>query len=108
MFNNMNPAYMKSIFQKQANARITRQTLNLKSQKYKSKKYGFNSLRVMDSIIWNSFPNTIKTSKGIIYRNLKIKLKTGATTHVIFSKKIMLTIILLNNSNNFVNSPVPC
>ena len=33
-FNNMNPAYMKSIFQKQANARITRQTLNLKSQNY--------------------------------------------------------------------------
>ena len=64
-FNNMNPAYMKSIFQKQANARITRQTLNLKSQKYKSKKYGFNSLRVMGPIIWNSLPNTIKTSNGI-------------------------------------------
>ena len=64
-FNNMNPAYMKSIFQKQSNARITRQTLNLKSQKYKSKKYGFNSLRVMGPIIWNSLPNTIKTSNGI-------------------------------------------
>ena len=64
-FNNMNPAYMKSIFQKQENVRVTRQTLNLKSQKYNSKKYGFNSLRVLGPIIWNSLPNAIKTSKGI-------------------------------------------
>ena len=64
-FNNMNPTYMHNIFQKQANIRATRQTLNLKSQSFTSKKYGFNSLRVLAPMIWNSIPNTIKTSKGI-------------------------------------------
>ncbi|MDP6877649.1 MAG: hypothetical protein QGI18_03550 [Candidatus Marinimicrobia bacterium] len=64
-FNNMNPTYMKNIFQKQTNIRSTRQTLNLKSQPFRSKKYGFNSLRVLAPIIWNSIPNKIKSSKGI-------------------------------------------
>ena len=61
----MNPTYMKNIFQKQTNIRSTRQTLNLKSQPFRSKKYGFNSLRVLAPIIWNSIPNKIKSSKGI-------------------------------------------
>ena len=80
----MNPAYMKSIFQKQANARITRRTLNLK-QKYKSKKCGFNSLKVMGPIIWNSLPNTIKTSKGI--QKFKNEIKDWGYDSCNFFKK---------------------
>ena len=72
-FNNMNPTYMKNIFQKQATTRVTRQAFNLKSQKYISKKYGFNSLRVLGPIIWNSIPNTIKNTKGIDMFKQKIK-----------------------------------
>ena len=64
-FNNLNPEYMRKIFQKQSNIRNTRQTLNLKSQSFRSKKYGFNSLRVLAPMIWNSIPNQIKASKDI-------------------------------------------
>ncbi len=72
-FNNMNPAYMQTIFEKQTNIRTTRQTLNLKSQSFRSKKYGFNSLRVLAPIIWNSIPNSIKASRGIAGFKEKIK-----------------------------------
>ena len=72
-FNNMNPAYMKNIFQEQESIRVTRQTLKLKSQKSKSKRYAFNSLRVLGPIIWNSLPNEIKTTKGILSFKNKIK-----------------------------------
>ena len=84
-FSNMNPANMKTIFQKQANVRVTRQTLNLKSQKYHSKKYGFNSLRVLGPIIWNSLPNTIKTSKGI--QSFKNEIKDWGYDNCDFFKK---------------------
>ena len=39
--------------------------LNLKSQSFRSKKYGFNSLRVLAPMIWNSIPNQIKALKDI-------------------------------------------
>ena len=37
-FNNSNPSYMKDIFQQQSTERRTRQSLNIKSQTYSSKK----------------------------------------------------------------------
>jgi len=84
-FNNMNPIYMHDIFQKQTNIRATRQTLNLKSQSFRSKKYGFNSLRVLAPIIWNSIPNTIKNSKGITA--FKDKIKSWGNDDCEFFKK---------------------
>jgi len=84
-FNNMNPAYMQTIFQKQTNIRTTRQTLNLKSQSFRSKKYGFNSLRVLAPIIWNSIPNTVKASKGIT--GFKEKIKSWGNDNCDFFKK---------------------
>ena len=84
-FNNMNPAYMQNIFQKQPNIRATRQTLNLKSQRFISEKYGFNSLRVLGPIIWNSIPNIIKTSKGI--ETFKHNLKRWGYDNCDFFKK---------------------
>ena len=76
---------MQSIFQKQTNIRTTRQTLNLKSQSFRSKKYGFNSLRVLAPIIWNSIPNTIKTATGIA--GFKEKIKSWGNENCEFFQK---------------------
>ena len=81
----MNPAYMQTIFQKQTNIRTTRQTLNLKSQSFRSKKYGFNSLRVLAPIIWNSIPNTIKAARGIA--GFKEKIKSWGNENCEFFQK---------------------
>ena len=77
---------MHDIFQKQTNIRATRQTLNLKSQSFRSKKYGFNSLRVLAPIIWNSIPNTITNSKGITA--FKDKIKSWGYDDCEFFKKL--------------------
>ena len=84
-FNNLNPEYMRTIFQKQSNIRNTRQTLNLKSQSFRTKKYGFNSLRVLAPMIWNSIHNKIKASKGIA--KLKENIKPWGNENCDFLKK---------------------
>ena len=57
--NNLNPIYMKDIFKVKTGQKNTRQNLNLKSQDYKTKKFGFRSLRVLGTLLWNSLPNEI-------------------------------------------------
>jgi hypothetical protein len=76
---------MRTIFQKQSNIRNKRQTLNLKSQSFRTKKYGFNSLRVLAPMIWNSIPNKIKASKGIA--QFKENIKPWGNENCEFFKK---------------------
>ena len=56
--NNMNPEYMKEIFQK--TAFTMHRPLNLEVNKNYATKYGSKSLRCLGPHIWNYLPNQIK------------------------------------------------
>ena len=72
--NNLNPIYMKDIFQKTIFRTSERLKFNLKSQKYNQVKYGKKSLRVLGPILWNSLPNQIKSSNSLY--NFKRAIKS--------------------------------
>ena len=63
--NNLNPFYMKEIFQKSIYRISERLKFNLKGQRFNQVEYGRNSLRVLGPILWNYFPNDFKTCDSL-------------------------------------------
>ena len=55
--NNLNPNYMRNIFEHKAGRSSERLKFNIKSQKCKSVKFGKKSIRVLGPILWNSLSN---------------------------------------------------
>ena len=58
--NNMNPSYMKQLFNKPIYRTSRRFKGNLESKRFKQVKYGRNSLNVLAPILWNSLPTEAK------------------------------------------------
>ena len=85
--NNMNPSYMKEIFNTYTSRKNTRQHLNLNSQSYKTKRFGFRSLRVLGPILWNSLPNEIKILNDIT--KFKMALKNWGNSECQHYKKFL-------------------
>ena len=63
--NNLNPPYMKNIFNKTLFRTSDRLKHNLKSQKYNQVKYGKKSLRVLGPILWNLLPEQMKSCESL-------------------------------------------
>lgn len=70
---NNNPSYIKDIFQTKCNRSSERLRYNLKSQSFKTTKFGKNSLRVLGPILWNSLPNSLKQINSIAHFKSEIK-----------------------------------
>ena len=63
--NNLNPVYMKEIFNKPTNRTSKRFDNNLESKSFNQVKFGKNSLRVLGPILWNSLPNHAKELESL-------------------------------------------
>ena len=70
---NLNPLYMKNIFYKSNSRSSERLKFNIQTQRYNQAKFGKNSMRVLGPILWNSLPNTIKSSQSLIHFKKFIK-----------------------------------
>ena len=62
---NINPSYIKDIFQISNNRTSSRLKYNIKSQSFKKVKFGKKSLRILGPILWNSLPNNLKSISSI-------------------------------------------
>ena len=58
--NNLNPRYMKELFNRSTNRTSNRFGNNLQSKSFKQVKFGRNSLRVLAPVLWNSLPREAK------------------------------------------------
>ena len=65
--NNINPSFMKEIFELKKTTRLVREKykLNLISPKYNQVTFGSKSLKTFGPKIWNSLPYHIKSSKNL-------------------------------------------
>ena len=70
---NLNPLYMKNIFYKSNSRSSERLKFNIQTQRYNQAKFGKNSMRVLGPILWNSLPNSIKSSQSLIHFKKFIK-----------------------------------
>ena len=75
--NNLNPSFMKQIFELRETNRNVREKyrLNLNIPNYNQVTFGKKSLRIFGPKIWNSLPYYIKSSK--IVKLSKLLSKTG-------------------------------
>ena len=70
---NNNPSYIKEIFEMKCNRSSERLRYNIKSQTFKTTKFGKNSLRVLGPMLWNSLPNNLKEIKSLQVFKSEIK-----------------------------------
>ena len=82
---NNNPSYIKAIFEMKCNRSSERLRYNIKSQTFKTTKFGRNSLRILGPILWNSLPNHLKAIKSLPIFKSEIK-KWGKTNCPHFKK----------------------
>ena len=82
---NNNPSYIKEIFEMKCNRSSERLRYNIKSQTFKTTKFGRNSLRILGPILWNSLPNHLKAIKSLPIFKSEIK-KWGKTNCPHFKK----------------------
>ena len=73
--NDLNPSFMKEIFE--LNTRRDNQSSNLIVQSQSSKKYGTDTLRSLGPKIWNSLPNDIRSSNSLYSFKKLIKAWSG-------------------------------
>ena len=76
---NLNPEFMWEYFQQKPTTYRLRNGSLLALPPARSTRYGINSLLFRSSLIWNTLPNTIKTSSTVT--ELKIKLKALGNIH---------------------------
>ena len=62
--NGLNPTYMRDIFNIPMN-RTSKRLTNLESKRFKSVKFGRNSLRILGPILWNSLPANVKNLSSL-------------------------------------------
>ena len=79
--NNINPSFMKQIFQRRETNRTFRNQykLNLNVPKVNQVSYGEKSLRYYGPKIWNSLPFHVKTSENLKTFKDIIKNRNGST-----------------------------
>ena len=73
--NELNPGYMKDIFQVQQSAYSTRRPYNIKVPKVNQTTFGTRSIRYEGAKIWNHLPNSLKSAETL--EIFKVWLKLG-------------------------------
>ena len=63
--NNLNPGYMKDIFQVQQSAYSTRRPCNIKVPRVNQTIFGTRSIRYEGAKIWNHLPNSLKSAETL-------------------------------------------
>ena len=65
---NLNPVYMKDIFQLRSNDRLARSQniYNLEVPAVNSARFGTNSLSSLGPKIWNTLPTHLKSAKSLV------------------------------------------
>ena len=88
--NNMNPSFMKQIFELRETNRNVREKyrLNLNISIYNQVTFGKKSLRRFRSTIWNSLPYHIKSSKDLETFKTVIKNWDGVNCKCVICKKL--------------------
>ena len=74
---NLNPSYMKEIFQKSSFRTSERLKFNIKVHSYNQTRFGKNSLRFVGPMLWNSLPNEVKSITTL--PKFKLFMKTWGT-----------------------------
>ena len=70
-FNNLNPGFMKDIFQVQQSTYSTRRPNNIKVPRVNQTTFGTRSIRYEGAKIWNHLPNSLKSADTLeIYKSL--------------------------------------
>ena len=73
--NDLNPCYMKDIFQVQQSAYSTRRLYNIKVPRVNQTTFGTRSIRYEGAKIWNHLPNSLKSAETL--EIFKVLLKLG-------------------------------
>ena len=82
--NNLNPGYMKDIFQVQQSAYSTRRPYNIKVPRVNQTTFGTRSIRYEGAKIWNHLPNSLKSAETLeIFKSL-IKTWEGSNLQMQF------------------------
>ena len=63
--NNLNPGYMKDIFQVQQSAYSTRRPYNMKVPRVNQATFGTRSIWYEGAKIWNHLPNSLKSAETL-------------------------------------------
>ena len=87
--NNLNPSFMKQIFELRETNRNVREKyrLNLNIPNYNQVTFGKKSLRILGPKIWNSLPYHIKSSKNLESFKTVIKNWDGVNCKCVTCKK---------------------
>ena len=88
--NNLNPCFMKQIFELRGTKRNVREKyrLNLNIPNYNQVTFGKKSLRISGPKIWNSLPCHIKSSKNLETFKTVIKNWDGVSCKCVICKKL--------------------
>ena len=87
--NNLNPGYMKDIFQVQQSAYSTRRPYNIKVPRVNQTAFGTRSIRYEGAKIWNHLPNSLKSAETLeIFKSL-IKTWEGPNCKCNFCKHLV-------------------
>ena len=74
---NLNPPYMKNIFEKSVHRTSIRFNQNISSQKQFQHNFGTRSIRVLGPKIWNNLPNHVKSVETLSQFKLFMKTWDG-------------------------------
>ena len=94
--NDLNPSFMKEIFEKRDENRVTRHRckLNLNIPSRNQVTFGAKSLKFYGPKIWNTLPVNMKTAENLnAFKNL---IKSGMTFHAIVSSTLINSSFLVN------------
>ena len=88
--NNLNPSFMKQIFQlRETNRNVCEKSrLNLNIPNYNQVTFGKKSLRIFGPKIWNSLPYHIKSSKNLETFKTVIKNWGGVNCKCVICKNL--------------------
>ena len=87
--NNLNPGYMKDIFQVQQSAYSTRRPYNIKVPRVNQRTFGNRSIRYEGAKTWNHLPNSFKLAETLeIFKSL-IKTWEGPNCKCNFCKHLV-------------------
>ena len=88
--NNLNPSFMKQIFELRETNRNVREKyrLNLNIRNYNQVTFGKKNLRILGPKIWNSLPYDIKSSKNLETLKTVIRNWDGVNCKCVNCKKL--------------------
>ena len=87
--NNLNPGYMKDIFQVQQSAYSTRRPYNIKVPRVNQTAFSTRSIRYEGAKVWNHLPNSLKSTETLeIFKSL-IKTWEGPDCKCNFCKHLV-------------------